>query len=72
MKKKEFIKQIIRTFHLQEEFLVKHRDIDIPVSTGKIITIKGVRRCGKTSILLNTVNRLSRDIDKKLIIFINF
>jgi uncharacterized protein len=72
MRKKELLKQIIRDFHLQPVFDVKPRDVQVPLETGKIITLMGVRRCGKTSILLDTVNRLAKTLDKTLMVFINF
>ncbi|WP_291323673.1 ATP-binding protein [Desulfonatronospira sp.] len=72
MRKKEILKQIIREFHLQPVFDVTPRDFQVPLGTGKIITVMGVRRCGKTSILLDTVNRLARSMDRSLILFINF
>ncbi len=72
MKKKELIKQIIRDFHTEQDFEVKQRDIKLPIDTNKIITLIGVRRCGKTSILYDTINRLSKKINKTHILFINF
>ncbi len=72
MRKKELLKQIIRDFHLHPVFDVKPRDVKVPLDTGKIITIMGVKRCGKTSLLLDTVNRLAESMDKTLIVFINF
>ncbi len=72
MIKKELLKQIIRDFHLQPVFDVRPRDVQVPLETGKIISLMGVRRCGKTSMLLDTVNRLARTLDKTLMVFINF
>ncbi len=72
MKKKEVIKQIIRDFHLRDDFDVKQRDLQVPVDTGKIITLIGVRRCGKTYMLYDTINKLSQKINKTQILFINF
>ncbi len=72
MKKKEQLKQIIRDFHLSESFDVKPRDLQLPIGTKKIITLIGVRRCGKTSILYDTINKLSQDIERTKILFINF
>jgi len=63
---------IIRDFHLNKPFDVIKRDIEIPTDTGKIITLIGVRRCGKTSILYECINQLSQNIDKTHILFINF
>ncbi len=72
MKKKEQIKQIIRDFHVSENFAVKARDLKLPIGIKKIITLIGVRRSGKTSILYHTINELSRRIDKTKILFFNF
>jgi len=72
MKKKEQLKQIIRDFHLKEKFEVKPRDLQPPIDTQKIITLIGVRRCGKTSILYDTINKLSTQIPKTQILFLNF
>lgn len=72
MKKKEQIKQIIRDFHLSQNFDVKARELQLPVDTKKIITLIGVRRCGKTSILYDMINNLSQNIPKEKILFLNF
>jgi predicted AAA+ superfamily ATPase len=72
MKKKEQIKQIIRDFHLAKSFDVKSRTLEPPIDTKKIITLIGVRRCGKTSILYNMMNKLSEKISKERILFLNF
>jgi len=72
MKKKEQLKQIIRDFHLQGDFEVTKRDIKPPLDTKKIITLIGVRRCGKTSILYEMINRLTTTIPKTKIFFLNF
>lgn len=72
MKKKEQLKQIIRDFHLSDKFDVKTRNLQPPISSTKIITLIGVRRCGKTSILYDMINQLSSSIDKTKILFLNF
>ncbi|WP_045220348.1 ATP-binding protein [Desulfonatronum thioautotrophicum] len=72
MQKKEILKQILRTFHIQPRFDVKSRDLELPLDTGKIITVMGVRRCGKTSILLDAVNRLAEQKDKTPILYLSF
>ena len=72
MKKKEELKKIIRDFHLNSNFDVKSRTLQPPVDTQKIITLIGVRRCGKTSILYDMINQLSKKIDKTRILFLNF
>ena len=72
MKKKEQLKQIIRDFHLRDKFDVKPRTLKPPIDTKKIITLIGVRRCGKTSILYTMINKLSETIPKTKILFLNF
>ena len=72
MIKKEQLKTIIRDFHLREDFDVKPRRLQPPLESGKIITLIGVRRCGKTSILYEMINKLSQSIEKTKILFLNF
>jgi len=72
MKKKEQLKQIIRDFHLREHFPVKSRALQPPLHTQKIITLIGVRRCGKTSILYDMINKLATNTPKTKILFLNF
>ncbi len=72
MKKKEQLKRIIRDFHLKDNFEVKSRTLQPPTDTRKIITLVGVRRSGKTSILYDMINTLSQKIDKTKILFLNF
>ncbi|MCF6299879.1 MAG: ATP-binding protein [Proteobacteria bacterium] len=69
---KRIIKQKIRDFHLGEPFEVIKRDVAIPIDSGKIITLMGVRRCGKTSILYDAINQLASKIDKTQILFFSF
>ena len=72
MKKKEQLKRIIRDFHVSNHFDVMPRNLQPPLDSKKIITLIGVRRCGKTSILYEMINRLSESIEKTKILFLNF
>lgn len=69
---KRTIKQIIKDFHLSDHFDVKSREVKIPLNSKKIVTLIGVRRCGKTSILYDTINQLTKTIPKEQILFLNF
>lgn len=41
-------------------------------STGEIVIVKGVRRCGKSTILINLIKRLIKDgVDPKEVLFVN-
>lgn len=72
MIKKEIIKEIILDFQNHELNDVKSRDIEIPKDSGKIITLVGFRRSGKTYILFDTINQLKKTIPKEKIVYINF
>src|SRR6185295_9660288 len=48
-------------------------EVDLPVNSGKIITLIGPRRSGKSFCLLQTVKELLQNgIEKERIVFINF
>jgi hypothetical protein len=73
MKKKEYIKEIIRSFHINALPTIKPRELSVPTNSGKIVTLCGVRRCGKTYILYQTISELLESgVDKKRIVYINF
>ena len=57
---------------MNDNFDVKTRTLQPPIDTKKIITLIGVRRCGKTSILYDMINQLSNSINKTKILFLNF
>ena len=70
---KETIKEIIvKNQNKSLKSIIKRR-IEIPINTGKIISITGVRRCGKTHLLFLAVQKLLKTgINKKQIVFVNF
>jgi hypothetical protein len=73
MKKKEYIKEIIRSFHINALPHIKPRELSVPTTSGKIVTLCGVRRCGKTYILYQTISELlASGVDKKRVVYINF
>ncbi len=52
---------------------LKRRDNPLPVGTDKIVTIPGVRRCGKTSRMEIVVNcLLSQGVDRERILWVSF
>ena len=55
---KKIIKEIIIEFHYQKLPEIESRRIKIPVNSGSIITVIGVRRSGKTFLLYNTIKQL--------------
>ena len=72
MEKKNVIKDVIKKYQNELPFKVLPRNLSIPVDSKKIITLTGVRRCGKTSVLFDTINRLmQKGVDPKNILFLN-
>ncbi len=73
MKKKLILKEIIIDNQNINFTKVNKRTIDLPLHSTKIISLTGVRRSGKTYLLLYTIYRLLKNnIDKSNIIYINF
>ena len=73
MIKKEVIKEVILQNQNRLLSHLKNRNIEIPTNTGKIISVTGVRRSGKSHLLLLTIKKLvENNLSKKNIIFINF
>lgn len=74
MGKKELLKQLIAGFQSSLPVEVFARELSLPVDSGKIITVPGVRRCGKSSLFLLVINRLicERLATKEQILFLNF
>ncbi|MDD5435909.1 MAG: AAA family ATPase, partial [Nitrospira sp.] len=71
--KKELLRQVIRDFHLSPLPALNKREMEPPVGTGKIISLIGARRSGKTSFLFNLIERLQQQgVKKTSIIYINF
>ncbi len=73
MNKKEIFKEIIKNFQDRSLKGIKPRDVILPLASGKIITVSGVRRSGKTYLLMDAVKKLiKKGISFKQIVFINF
>ena len=71
--KKEAIKRIIRDFHVTALPALKRRSLQVPLDTGKIITLVGVRRSGKTSLLFNVISDLlQKGVPITSILYVNF
>ncbi len=66
---KDLLKNIILDFHKREIPAFVQRDIEIPIDSGKIVTLIGSRRSGKTYALYQIMSQID-DITK--ILYINF
>ena len=58
MMRKDTIKSLIALKQQEMPFDVIHRDEELPVNRKKIITIPGVRRCGKSTLMMIAINAL--------------
>lgn len=70
---KDYIKTLISMRQAEFPTSLKRREKPLPIDNGKIITVPGVRRCGKSSLMENVINHLlSQGIDRKLFLWIGF
>lgn len=73
MVRKELLKHLIANAQQSFPARVNPRSLKIPVDSRKIITVPGVRRCGKSSLFMDTINRLLESgVPKERILFLNF
>ena len=72
MTKKELLKTLIRDFQLRTLPPLKPRELTLPLHLNKIITLTGVRRSGKSSILLNVIEQLRQTTPTEQIVYLNF
>ena len=70
--KKEIFKRVVTDFQEQRIRPPVPRDIEIPTDSGKVVSLIGVRRSGKTSILYRMISQLREKIDPRRIVYINF
>jgi predicted AAA+ superfamily ATPase len=69
---RNIFRRIITDFQERPIRSTLKREVNVPLYSDKIISLIGVRRCGKTSILYNMIEELRRSIDPKNIVYINF
>jgi predicted AAA+ superfamily ATPase len=69
---KEVFKRLITDFIEKDIKNIQKREYDIPLESKKIISLIGVRRSGKSSLLFDTINQLRKKTAKENIIYINF
>ena len=59
--KKDAIKSLIAIKQSEIPFDVIERDVKLPINRKKIITVPGVRRCGKSTLMEIAINNLIRE-----------
>lgn len=73
MDTKQVFQSLIALKQREMPFDLIKRDLELPVHSGKIITVPGVRRCGKSSLMTLAINRLLEEgIAKERILWIGF
>ena len=70
--KKEVFKHLIVDFQNREMSNIYPRDVKIPLNSKKIISLIGVRRSGKTSIMYLLIQQLRSQYPTENIVYINF
>ncbi len=69
---RELFKKLIRDSQEREFSAIIPRDYNIPVNSSKIISLIGIRRCGKTYLLYHLIQQLRVQVDPRNIVYINF
>ena len=69
---KDVLKTLILEFHERELPKVIPRKMNIPTNSGKIISLVGVRRSGKTYLMFQTIQTLLAKLPKHHIVYLNF
>ena len=73
MGKKDIFKTLIAQKQTEMPFSVIDRDVALPIDGNEIITIPGVRRCGKSTLMEIAINRLlANGVRKENILWIGF
>lgn len=70
---KQYLKTQIAMRQAEFPTELKKRDIPLPINSGRIITIPGVRRCGKSSRMENVVNELlASGVERQRFLWVSF
>lgn len=69
---KDLFKRLITDFIEKDIVNILPRDYNIPLESKKIISLIGVRRSGKSSLLFDTIKKLRNKISRENIIYLNF
>jgi predicted AAA+ superfamily ATPase len=70
---KDIIKEAISDFHERKLEEIMPRELVLPLDSRKIISVLGVRRSGKTYLLLDTIKRLmKKGVSIQKVLYLNF
>lgn len=69
---KSIFKKLIVDFQERSFTRIIKRELELPRDTKKIVSLIGIRRCGKTYMLYYLIQQLRKTINNERIIYINF
>jgi uncharacterized protein len=69
---KQLFKKIITDFQESKITSTLPRDMEIPLESGKVVSLVGVRRSGKTSLLYQMIESLRARVRPTSIVYVNF
>ena len=70
---KETLKYVLQQHATRPLPVAAARTLQLPIDTGKVVTLVGIRRSGKTYLLYETMQRLvASGVDRRRIIYLNF
>jgi len=73
MIRKELLKELIVSYQESIPAKLFSRNVMTPIDTEKIVALRGVRRCGKSSILQLSINQIIESgVKREQILFLNF
>jgi uncharacterized protein len=72
IKVKEYYRELIIDFAERDLTAIKSRELILPDEPGRIITVIGARRVGKTYLLLHHINKLRVIIPASKLLYVNF
>ncbi len=69
---KEYYRELIADFFERDLSQIKPRETMLPDEPGRIVTLVGARRVGKTYLLFQHIQKLRTKIDKTKLVYISF
>ena len=70
---KQILKTVIKDFHVRPLPVFRPRELEVPLDSGKIVTVTGPRRAGKTWYFFQLMSRLeSMGVKKEQCLYLNF
>lgn len=67
-----YYRELITDFIERDLSGVKKRELELPEQSGRIVTLIGARRVGKTFLLFQHIQKLRQTVDKTKLLYVNF